>query len=120
MKDKIIQRVKSYTLIISIIVAIVSSFFFKFKEIGVGVLIGSLCGILSLTLIENMCSNIDVNNAQKKAAFSYINRAGIIVAIFIIATLMNVSIIAMLIGFSISKILIVIVSLTNREEGADA
>lgn len=113
------KEIRRLTLALSLVVSGVSIFIFhgQFREIGIGIIIGALTGIIGFSMIMNLSRRIELyGNAKAKGSASYIQRYAIYMVVFLLAAYKGVNIIALFIGMLIHKGAILIYVFIHRKE----
>ena len=122
MKDEMVRMRKaiaSLTLALALIVDGFAVMLFQdqFVEIGVGILVGALTGLIGFSMIIRMSSTIELyGNPKAKGYSSYVKRYGIYTLIFALAAWRGVNIVALLVGMLLHKGAILIYVFIHRKE----
>lgn len=102
------QKIIIYTLGLTLVSMVISSLIFHNIIIALGILIGSLTGLLGYFMIVKMAGFINENTTKQYGIVNYFLRFLVYGIIFVISVLKNISIIALLIGMTCHKLAIVI------------
>ena len=113
------KEIRRLTLALALVCSGLSVVFFhgRFQEIGMGIILGALTGIIGFSMIINMSNRIELyGNPKRKGTASYVTRYLIYASIFAIAAYKGVHIAALLVGFLLHKGAILIYVVLHRKE----
>ncbi len=116
--DRMSKEIRLYTLLLTLVVTLVSILLFPKagKAVPVGVLIGSLSGMIGFQMILRMASSLEPQGARMKAYRSYLLRYLIYAAIFAISIAQGVHALALLAGILAHKASFLIYTWRHRKE----
>lgn len=117
----IYRKIRIYTLIFMMICVIVSILIFRddFINISLGIVIGSLTGIIGFHMIISMSEKIDENsvNVNRGSYQAYVKRYAIYAIIFILSASRGIPVLALLAGMLCHKASIVLVTILDTKGG---
>ena len=88
-----------------------------FSTIGLGIIIGGLCGLLGFSMINKMSADIEhASNPKTKGNISYMLRIVIYTLIFALSALRGINLIALLAGMLCHKAAIMLYVFLHRKE----
>lgn len=108
-KKQMIRQVQLYSLSIMAVVALIS-LLFKDKSITIGIIIGTLTGLIGFNMIVSMAYRIEGEGGAKQAVFNYLLRYLLYGCIFALGYMAGANLLAMLIGFVCHKIALLVYS----------
>ncbi len=116
-QDKsIYSRVRMRSLLVSSGVAILLTVFLgDFKVYSVGVILGTLGGIISLNMVIKMADNLMTDSSGNRARLNYYIRLFIIGIIFGIAVYLGVNVFTLLGGYLITRMMIYLESIKIKK-----
>lgn len=118
--DAMNKEIRVYTLITAVILSILSILVFakQGKEVGVGILIGALCGLIGFQMIVHSANSLqaDTENPKGKAYRAYLLRYLLYAVVFALAMKEGANAIAILIGMLAHKACILIYTYRHRKE----
>ena len=113
------KEIRRISLSLSVAAALVSSVIFKdsFSSIGVGILIGTLSGLIGFNMIVRMSESIELYEDASKAGYAgYLRRYFIYALIFGLSAWRGVNVIALLAGMLCHKASILLYVFLHRKE----
>ena len=113
------KEIRRLTLALALICSGLSVVFFhgRFQEIGMGIILGALTGIIGFSMITNMTNRIELyGNPKRKGTASYVQRYALYAIIFSIAAVKGVHVVALLVGFLLHKGAILVYVVLHRKE----
>lgn len=108
-KKQMIRQVQLYSLFI-MLVAVLISLFLKDKSITIGIVIGTLTGLIGFNMIVSMAYRIEKEGGAKQAVFNYLLRYILYGCIFALGYMAGANLIALLVGFLCHKLALLIYS----------
>lgn len=113
------QDIRKITIILTVLVCGASVLLFKghFRTIGIGIIIGSCCGIIGFNMINNLANRLEMmDNVKTKTYQSYVRRYALYTLVFALSVYKGVAILALLAGMLCHKASIVIYVILHRKE----
>lgn len=113
------KEIRRITLALALVSCGISLMLFQghFKDIGAGILIGALTGIIGFSMITHMSNTIELyGNPKAKGYSSYVKRYASYTLIFALAAWRGVHVLALLAGMLLHKGAILIYVFLHRKE----
>ncbi len=118
--DQMAKEIRIITLILTAVLTLMSMMLFPdmMKSVGLGIVIGSLCGLLGFQMILRMSKNIVEGSiyGAGSAYTSYLNRYLIYALIFALSIYRGINVIALAVGMLAHKASILIYTWQHRKE----
>ena len=115
-EKEIYSRVRMRSLALAIAVSmLVTVAFDNFEIYGIGIILGVLCGIISLNMVVKMADSFQLDKTGGKARLNYFLRISMIGLVFGIAVYLGVSVFALLGGYLITRIAVYIESIKIKK-----
>ncbi len=108
-KKQMIRQVQLYSFLIMAIALLISLFFWD-KSISIGIVIGTLTGLIGFNMIVSMAYRIEGEGGGKSAAFNYLLRYIMYGCVFALGYMAGANILAMLVGFLCHKAALLVYS----------
>lgn len=117
---KMAMEVRGISALLMVVLGLLSIILFpnEFKSITMGIVIGTICGLMGFTMICNMAERIDGDtlDVKNRAIRSYTRRYLLYVVIFALSASIGVNLIALLVGMLAHKASILLYTLRHRKE----
>lgn len=117
---KMAMEVRGISAVLMVVLGLLSILLFpnEFKSITMGIVIGTICGLMGFTMICNMAERIDGDtlDVKNRAIRSYTRRYLLYVVIFALSASIGVNLIALLVGMLAHKASILLYTLRHRKE----
>lgn len=117
---KMAMEVRGISAALMVVVGLLSMIFFpgEFKSITMGIVIGTICGLMGFNMICNMAERIDGDtlDVKNRATRSYTRRYLLYAIIFALSASVGVNLIALLVGMLVHKLSILFYTLRHRKE----
>lgn len=116
--DVMNKRIISYSILLSLVVAVIGGFLFYDFFVFIGILIGTLTGLLGYGMIVHMTLSLGIDEklSKKKGFVNYAIRYMLYAVIFFVSVYFGISVIALLVGFLCHKASIFIYVLVERKD----
>lgn len=119
-EQRIYQEIRKYSYLLMLIAVLLSVvlFFDNYKEISIGIIIGTLCGIMGFNMIIKFSEKIDGDsvNVSRGSYNSYLRRYLMYTLVLILCAYVQIPVLAVLVGFLCHKGAIVLYSFIHRKE----
>lgn len=117
---KMAMEVRGISAVLMVVLGLLSILLFpnEFKSITMGIVIGTICGLMGFTMICNMAERIDGDtlDVKNRAIRSYTRRYLLYVVIFALSASIGVNLTALLVGMLAHKASILLYTLRHRKE----
>lgn len=114
------QEIRKYSYILMLIAVLLSLVFFfdSFKEISIGIIVGTLCAVMGFNMIIKFSEKIngDSVNVTGGSYSSYLRRYLLYALVLILCAYVEIPLLAVLAGFLCHKGAIVLYSFIHRKE----
>ena len=117
MNDPMINKIKKYTLLVSIIMSLLSYIIMQDFNIVLGIMIGAILRLANLNMIIRMVNNIEnYENPKSKGTSNYGIRMFLYVLVIGLAIKANISIIGLAVGLFVFDIIILVLNVKGGKD----
>lgn len=119
-EKRMYQQIRYYSCVLMLIAVLLSLvFFFEYsKEVSIGIIIGTLCGVIGFNMIIKFSEKINGDNVNVSggAYNAYMRRYLMYAIVIALCAYVGIPLLAVLVGILCNKAAIVLVSFINRKE----